>query len=122
MPLSLLGTLFVALVAAMPMSVAAQNDNNRFVVFIHAGGGSPETTQQVARALVKEGFIVRQPDNQRDTVGGPGVDYFSQQDAAGAARVASIVNAAMSQSPPGLSPRLQRAKNPPGYLGVWLFR
>ena len=121
MPRSLYAVFFVALLAAMPISGSAETDNNRFVVFIHAGGGSQEAAQQVALALGKEGFVVRRPDNQRDTVGGPGIDYFNQQDAGGAARAASIVNAAMPRGSRNLPTRLQRAKNPPGYLGVWLF-
>src|SRR5262249_37266059 len=96
--------------------------NSRYIVFIHYGGGTLDQAQRVAIDLVKRGYVVRKPDSQRDTVGGPGIDYFSAQDAAPAAEVATIVNGLLGSSEDKkLKPRLQRIKNPPGYIGVWLF-
>ncbi|HVO89832.1 MAG TPA: hypothetical protein VMV45_14925 [Casimicrobiaceae bacterium] len=117
------GVLLLALCVLAPAAAQAQaTPNSRYIVFIHSGGGSAQAAQKVAVELARRGYVVRKPDNQRDTVGGPGVDYFSTQDAAGAAEVANIVSGALSLPEGGkLKPRLQRIKNPPGYLGVWLF-
>ncbi|HEX3349510.1 MAG TPA: hypothetical protein VHS58_15545 [Acetobacteraceae bacterium] len=118
--------------AALP---AAPDRASRSVVFIHAGG-APKTGGQdqpiasrIARDLVKFGYIVRAPDQEQDSVGGPGIDYFADSDLPLAQHVALVVNAALVDAyaaahrgkPPVLAPRRQSAKNPPGYLGVWLF-
>ena len=130
--------LLVALVAAVPISLYAQQPprqqppqlqesraNSRYILFIHTGGG-PENlvgnlVQNVLTALLKEGYSVRKPDNQRDAVGGPGVDYFDDEDGRKAQEVADIVNSILPSTLRRLEARRQRAKNPPGYLGVWLF-
>jgi len=107
--------------AAQTQDPQKSEENRRFIVFIHAGGDPGGQAQRVAVALGRAGFVVRRPDNERDRVGGPGIDYFNAQDAAGAARAARIVDATLSRSPP-VQPRFQSAtKNPSGYLGVWLF-
>ena len=77
-----LGILFIASWAVASTQADAQpGPNSRYIVFIHYGGGSPDNAQRVALALAKLGYVVRKPDNQRDIVGGPGVDYFYSQDA-----------------------------------------
>lgn len=99
----------------------ATRDNSRYIVFLHVGGGAKDTGEQVARALRAQGFVVRGADDQLDAVGGPGVDYFNEQDRPGAADAADIANAALPASLPKLKPRLQKAANPPGFLGLWLY-
>jgi hypothetical protein len=118
-----LAVFFVGLSLLVPLQTRADTGpNSRYIVFIHYGGGTSEQAQTVAADLARRGYVVRRPDTQRDTVGGPGVDYFSKQDASRAAEVASIVNGSLRLSGnQRLQPRLQSIKNPPGYLGVWLF-
>jgi hypothetical protein len=71
--------------------------------------------------------LVRAPDNQRDVVGGPGVDYFDDSALDVAQDVANTVNETFEKlwgqvaDDRKLKPRRQRVKNPPTYLGVWLF-
>jgi hypothetical protein len=117
----------VALLPAMPLAALAQQqvpvDNSHYIIFIHSGG-RPDTdplVQGVLRALLSKGYSVRKPDNQRDEVGGPGVDYFADEEAGKAQEVADIVNTALNLPTRLLQARRQRVKNPPGYLGVWLF-
>lgn len=104
-------------------------DKSQFVVFIHAGPQSPDDkeTKQIAVALFQKGYLVRAPDNQRDKVGGPGVDYFDDSARDMAQDVADTVNETFEKlgvqvaDDKKLKPRRQRVKNPPTYLGVWLF-
>jgi hypothetical protein len=102
---------------------AASADNSRFVLFVHGGDGKTKSKEtavtDVAVALAKNGYSVRKPDNQGDTVGGPGVDYFDDNDLAAAQDVAKIANSILGSG--SLKPRRQRVKNPLGYLGVWLY-
>src|SRR5262249_55439573 len=100
-------------------------DNSIYILFVHAGAppSVPDAQSRllaVLKELVKAGYSVRKPDSERDTVGGPGVDYFNDNDLAAAQAVADIVNAALSDRPK-IAPRRQRVNNPPHYLGVWLF-
>jgi hypothetical protein len=69
---------------------------------------------------VKAGYSVRKPDNDRDEVGGPGVDYFDDNASGVAQTIADIVNDAMPDRKK-IAPRRQRVKNPPYYIGIWLF-
>ena len=118
----------IAVPLAWPAEPQMQKTPDYFTVFIHAGAKSPpaeEVIRQITIALVQKGYSVRPPDKQQDVVGGSGVDYFSDEDAAAAQNIADIVNQAFSalnvkQSKP-LAPRRQRVRNPPGYIGVWLF-
>jgi hypothetical protein len=100
-----------------------------YVLFIHSG---PKTSddmivKRLAITLAKQGYSVREPENDQDKVGGPGVDYFDDTAKAKAQDVANAVNDYLAQNaPPGdapkkLQPRKQSGKNPPNYLGVWLF-
>jgi hypothetical protein len=105
-------------------------DNSRFVVFIHAGGkdgADDKAIREIAVALLGKRYVVRAPDRERDEVGGPGVDYFAEAARDAAQEVADTVNEKLKSlnllpdETKKLKPRLQRLKNPPGYLGVWLF-
>jgi hypothetical protein len=131
--------LFVVMAVTTPISfsVSAQQtlqqndslDNSQYILFIHTGGAPvspPDLIKSVLAALVNAGYSVRNPDDQRDTVGGPGVDYFVDADAKKAQEVADTVNLALKNrlgdsSLQPLKARPQRVKNPRGYLGVWLF-
>jgi hypothetical protein len=122
--------LLIAIITT-PIASPAQQQQMRkpdyFTVFIHAGAKSPpaaDVIKQITIYLARKGYSVRAPDNEQDVVGGPGVDYFSTEDAAAAKDVADIVNEAFNAlkvDGPKLAPRLQRVRNPPGYIGVWLF-
>jgi hypothetical protein len=113
--------------AQMQLGGAPQTDSKKFVVFIHTGPTAPDDPKikQIAISLLQKGYLVRAPDGQRDQVGGPGVDYFDASAASSAQDVAKTVNELLPkmgialQKP--LMPRLQQVKNPPGYLGLWLF-
>jgi hypothetical protein len=103
-------------------SVAPKRDAARYVVFLHSGGsGPPAVADEVAKALRARGYVVRGVDDKLDAAGGPGVDYFSDQDRPGAAEVADIVNAALPRDRKRLAPRFQKVSNPSGFLGVWLY-
>jgi hypothetical protein len=127
----LITALFVpGLLFAQPQQTTTR-DNGQFVVFLHGGGTDTakiedQDLRQIGAVLVKKGYIVRAPDMDRDQVGGPGVDYFSDEARTAAEDVASTVNAELSNrklliTGKELKPRRQNLKNPPGYLGVWLF-
>ncbi|HEX8164203.1 MAG TPA: hypothetical protein VF601_00255 [Beijerinckiaceae bacterium] len=105
-------------------------ENARFVIFVHTGPRAPDdiAVKQIAAALSRKGYLVRAPDKQQDIVGGPGVDYFDDSALKTAQDVADTVNEQLQKLDPPvdekkkLKPRPQRAtKNPPSYLGVWLF-
>jgi hypothetical protein len=101
----------------------------RHVVFMHTGPKqtSDPGVRALAGALVRKGYLVRAPDDQQDLVGGPGVDYFADEDAGAARELADTVNAAMADpklygdDPKPLKPRRQRVRQPQGHLGLWLF-
>ncbi len=100
---------------------------NTYVLFIHAGpkkSDDPEV-RNLALKLAQARYLVREPDNDQDVVSGPGVDYFSDQAKETAQDVAKIVNdflGPLGQSETKkLKPRLQSVKNPPTYLGIWLY-
>ena len=98
-----------------------------YVVFIHSGPKQSDdpVVKRLAVMLAKQGYSVREPENDQDKVGGPGVDYFADQAKAKAQDVADAVNGYLG--PLGqdvskkLQPRKQSGKSPPNYLGVWLY-
>lgn len=95
------------------------------VVFIHSGPRPPNdpVVRAVAVALLQQGFLVREPEPDQDTVGGPGVDYFDPTAQATAQQIATTVNQVLGREAPGrpLAVRLQKASTPAFYFGVWLF-
>jgi hypothetical protein len=108
---------------------ASMDPGNSYVLFIHAGPrkkNDPVVTR-LAVQLLQRGYLVREPEEDQDVVGGPGVDYFAPQAAERANDVAKFVNDYLAQggAPPSagkmLKPRLQSVKNPATYLGVWLY-
>jgi hypothetical protein len=99
-----------------------------YVLFIHSGPKNADdpAVRRLAIMLAKQGYSVREPEDDQDKVGGPGVDYFSDQARATAQQVADLVNTYLAQNGPAdpgrkLQPRRQSAKNAPNYLGVWLY-
>lgn len=125
--------LVAILLLLVPLPLAAQtvqSNEAKYIVFIHTGPVSPDhpSVRQIAGILVRSGnYVVRAPDNDRDLVGGPGIDYFSDAALPAATQLAASLNELLSkiklqgpeQKP--LKPRKQSAKNPANYLGVWLF-
>jgi hypothetical protein len=105
---------------AKSRTTSAPSDVGRYTVFLHTGGGPIALSEQVKDVLEKQGYKVR-VDTETDQVGGPGVDFFDNQDTPGAANVAAVVNSALPVDIRRLRPRRQSNKNPPGFLGVWLF-
>jgi hypothetical protein len=133
---TILHRLALILALCVPSALLAQSQggspNSRIVIFIHAGGGEINDNQirDIAVALVRKQYTVRVPDRDQDKVGGPGVDYFDDSARAAAEDVANTVNAALKglklltdekDEKRALKPRRQFLRNPPGYLGVWLF-
>ena len=98
-----------------------------YVVFIHSGPKNSDDiiVKQLAVTLAKQGYSVREPENDQDKVGGPGVDYFADQAKAKAQELADAVNnylGPLGQDPAKkLQPRKQSGKTPANYLGVWLY-
>jgi hypothetical protein len=108
----------------------AKFDRSKYIIFIHAGPKKKDEREVklISGALFSKGYIVRAPDEDQDELGGPGVDYFDESAKAPAQDVASTINEAFTQlkMDPGakqlLRPRPQtKTKNPPNWLGVWLF-
>jgi hypothetical protein len=100
-----------------------------YVLFIHSGPKNSDDIiiKRLAVMLAKQGYSVREPENDQDKVGGPGVDYFADQARNKAQDVADKVNEFFAQNGPPvdpakqLKPRKQSGKSPPNYLGVWLY-
>jgi hypothetical protein len=105
----------------LPQSTAVKTASQG-VVFIHCGPKQPSDpdVQKVAIALLKEGFLVREPEADQDKVGGAGIDYFDDHALATAQKIAQTVNNALGTEKK-LMPRLQQTTNPAFYFGVWLY-
>jgi hypothetical protein len=106
------------LVSAGASSVPA--DVGRYRVFLHDGGGDAALASRIAENLRNLGFRASS-DSYIDPVGGPGVEYFNDEDRNGAVSVALAVNSMLPADLKPLRPRRQTVDNPPGFLGVWLF-
>jgi hypothetical protein len=95
-----------------------------YVLFIHSGPKTADdpAVKKIAVQLARAGYSVREPENDQDKVGGPGVDYFAPQAAAEAAKVADLVSGYLGLDPARKLPtRKQSGNSPPNYLGVWLY-
>ena len=116
---------------ALPQSGGLPQSSSPFVayvVFIHCGPKNADdpVVKQIAIMLAKQGYSVREPEDYRDVVGGPGVDYFDDQAKAKAEEIAKVVNdylaGVMPPVPRKLTARRQTVKSSSStYLGVWLF-
>jgi hypothetical protein len=108
--------------AAPPMPASTP-----YVVFIHSGPKQSDdpVVKRLAVMLAKQGYSVREPENDQDKVGGPGVDYFADQAKAKAQELADAVNGYLGplgqDASKKLQPRKQSGKSPPNYLGIWLY-
>ena len=82
----------LALAQAPPGPPAAAQ--TPYVLFIHSGpkGADDPAVKKIAVQLAKAGYSVREPENDQDKVGGPGVDYFADQAKGKAQEVADAVN------------------------------
>ena len=124
-----LALLFVLLSPSQMLAQSSrQIPNSQFVVFVHAGPKSTDPRiKQITGALFAKGYQVRAADNEQDTVGGAGVDYFDDSAKATADEIAKLMNEKLAAvqlktaTDKDLEPRFQRVKNPPTYIGVWLF-
>jgi hypothetical protein len=100
-----------------------------YVVFIHCGPKKADdpAVKQIALLLAIKGYSVREPENDQDVGGGPGVDYFDDQAQPKAEEVAKVVNEYLAGLTPPQDPnkklkaRKQTVKSSSTYLGVWLF-
>jgi len=108
----------------------AKYDRSKYIIFIHAGPRTKDDrdVKLISGALFSKGYIVRAPDDDQDEVGGPGVDYFDESAKEPADDVAKIINETFRllkserDAKQSLRPRRQsKTKNPPNWLGVWLF-
>jgi len=90
-----IGMLFAATLfwapSALPQSTVVKPSNQN-IVFIHCGPKQPTDpdVQKVAIALLKEGFLVREPEADQDKVAGAGVDYFDEHAVATAQKIADL--------------------------------
>jgi hypothetical protein len=114
---------FAGVASAAGMDAPPPDVASHYSVFIHSGGGKPGETDvnAVLSALAQRGYLVRPPDGQRDAVGGAGVDYFVESDKDVAQDIANVVNNLIYEGLAKVHPRFQRIRNPPGYIGVWLY-
>src|SRR3954463_9954103 len=98
-----------------------------YVLFIHTGPKQADdpVIMRLAVMLAKQGYSVREPENDQDKAGGPGVDYFADQAKAKAQELADAVNGYLGligkDASKKLQPRRQSGKTPPNYLGIWLY-
>ena len=90
----------------------------RYVVFIHATKKDKELSDKVTQALREKTYNVKGADAQVSG-GGAAVDYFREEDRAGAEAIALIVQGLRSDKEK-IPVRLQQVSNPSGYIGVWL--
>jgi hypothetical protein len=119
----------LAILLCLPCLAYAQgappaSANGPYVLFIHSGPKSSDdpAVKKIAVQLARAGYSVREPENDQDKVGGPGIDYFAAQAAAEAAKVADLVNGYLGLDPAKKLPtRRQSGKSPPNYLGIWLY-
>src|SRR3954447_13414689 len=94
-----------------------------YVVFMHSGPKQSDdpVVKKLAVMLARQGYSVREPEEDQDKVGGPGVDYFGDQAKAKAQELADTINGylgPLGQDPAKkLQPRKQSGKSPPNYLG-----
>lgn len=96
-------------------------DPDRYKLYLHLGqfsGRSVPARATIDSALASVGFVVAGSDQQLDRFG-PGVDYFHDDDAEGAKKVADSLNALLGPDQPPIKPRLQKVDNPEGLLGIW---
>src|ERR1700754_4681441 len=117
-----------ALAQAWAQAAPPMAPGTPYVVFIHSGPKQSDdpVVKRLAVMLAKQGYSVREPENDQDKVGGPGVDYFADQAKAKAQDVADKVNEFLAQNggvdpAKKLQPRKQSGKSTPNYLGVWLY-
>jgi hypothetical protein len=97
--------------------------NGPYIVLIHYGPKKADSIGSLPLELTKLGYSVREPDADRDKVGGPGVDYFSADAKVEADKIATLVSARLNLAPP-LKSRPQTSKNAlyqKFYLGIWLY-
>ena len=112
---------------APPRAPAAPE--TRYVLFIHSGPKNADDiiVRRLALTLVKRGYSVREPKNDQDKVGGPGVEYFADEAKGKAQDVADMVNDFFAQNGQAvdpakkLHPRKMRGNSLPNYIGVWLY-
>jgi hypothetical protein len=122
-----IGLCLPALALAQGQAGPPTTPGTPYVVFIHSGPKQPDdpVVKRLAVMLAKQGYSVREPQNDQDKVGGPGVDYFADQAKAKAQDVADAVNGYLGplgqDASKKLQPRRQSGKNPSNYLGVWLY-
>jgi hypothetical protein len=94
------------------------------VLFIHCGPKTADdpAVKKIAVKLASSGYSVREPEEDQDKVGGPGVDYFAPNALVEAQKIADLVNDYLAlDADKKLKPRLQSVKNPSNYFGVWLY-
>jgi hypothetical protein len=100
-----------------------------YILFIHYGAPRDMTNLPDVSSLVNKfkegGYFVRGADGQNDPSGTSAIDYFRQEDKATAQLIANSVNEWLVENGKKelatLKPRQQHVRNPPGYIGVWIF-
>lgn len=111
-----------------PSSSAPERPSN-YILFVHYGApgdmaGLPDVSSLVEK-FKEDGYVVRGADAQRDPSATSGIDYFRQEDKDAAQVIATAVNKWLKEKGKPelavLKPRRQDVRNPPGYIGVWIF-
>jgi hypothetical protein len=96
-------------------------DSNRFLVYVHLGqsGNRPIPNREVViSTLSSGGYRLGATDDLSDKYG-PGVDYFHDQDKAGAERVAEAMKGLLPAGSKEIHARLQNGPGRDGVLGIW---
>jgi hypothetical protein len=109
---------------AQPLAQQSGSNADLRVLFIHCGPKSADdpAVKAIAIKLARSGYSVREPEEDQDKVGGPGVDYFAPNAVGEAQKIADLVNELVAPAPDKqLKPRPQTVKNPSNYFGVWLY-
>lgn len=124
--LGLLVGVFACWAASAQSQALVPKYGKETVVFIHSGPRQPNdpVVRAVAVALLQQGFLVREPVADQDSVNGPGVDFFDPTAVDTARQIANTVNQVLGKEAPTakqLAARPQKASTPAFYFGVWLF-
>lgn len=95
---------------------------SRYRVFLHFGNSELglDLESKIKSGLADRGFIIVGTDRKDDRVGGAGIDYFYDDDCAGADQLRKVLTAVLPQGSTLPPLRKQSVLNQPGTLGVWL--
>lgn len=113
------------LAQAHAQSQPSKTAGGPYIVVIHCGPNKANdpAIKKLTLSLTGQGYSVREPEEDQDKVGGPGVDYFSPDAKGEADKMADLVSTELSlkAKPPSRLQSVNNALYQKFYLGVWLY-